>query len=705
MDSLLTNVVLERAIISSVNKIQISSSEHVPTTIQFDKHRKSIEDNKVADTQPNHSDVKNSDSTCTVTSKQSLVQSSSCHAMPLNTVYMPDGKVLSHSDSFPTSGAGHNINPYYNENYMNTEHTYPQANYRPSMPKSNSEFSNFSIESLKFEPPLDYDILEVPGEKEALYGTSPDTNRTVDLSRISGRQINRDKIQDSLSRLQSDALGAIYSIDNLNEDSEQWNSKLIELRHEIQKRSTELQASVKLQERHALAKLDDLIVDTNPFESIEIQKSCVHNRLKVILSMIDFTRLLLDHAQTDEVDDFVSLLNNRTKKMETQNVTRNQCNIDFKVPIESKDTMMTEIFGSLTAESNLDNNDIKDLDNGANIVRNALTEHSLETQRDNNVEGSNSKNSSQFPSAVGKVPKQPLQRQNSAPGVHYEVKLRKMKQPHGGFSNESNESYSALEIQNPSLNRSKTEDSSIRPSIQNFEVENELEPKSPLLKDDTEAYKSSNSDQKNGSDEETFTSVTTLIIGGGNSDTAVECKAPHQDMKSSKQTNDLGTERSKSELETIPHLPEPLQNMNIADESPKLQRNVSEDASRHRRSCRLRQRMNRRHTEGSINYDWEGSNKHERRDGASDRHRLRFLNDEILKTKHMMDICRKQMSGAHTSSVNPMSTVLTNQEPRSSISTMSPLSVSAESSARERIEQFKKSVRRKSGQWYSLDRK
>ncbi|XP_060079064.1 uncharacterized protein LOC132558514 [Ylistrum balloti] len=209
------------------------------------------------------------------------------------------------------------------------------------MVKSCSEFSNFSIGSLKFEPPQDYaDITD--------HYTQDDTQvlSSANHDPIIEEQKQRDRIKDELASFQTEALAIVYSIDNLNKEKDRWNQQKQNLQNRIQQRSAQLQDLIKGWERQLLLQVEAHWHDINMVEVIEKYKSYMHNRLKGILAMTDLARMLLDHGLSDELPVFEEMIVNRKQKLNGQKLSFEKPYMKFSIPTD-EDVIVENIFGCL----------------------------------------------------------------------------------------------------------------------------------------------------------------------------------------------------------------------------------------------------------------------------------------------------------------------------------------------------------------------
>ncbi|XP_033724979.1 uncharacterized protein LOC117314969 [Pecten maximus] len=354
--SLPNNVVLQRAILSNVNQIHIKSPTQYRNRSVENSNSLTFSDTPIGSGCMNC--PSNSGSTDSVTTEGVIKRESS---LENSDTYHGENDQVFIDNRTDKQGKGSNtICQPRQENVtpkLDDRKQTPNPSNLPSpstdvslfqqerhtMVKSCSELSNFSIGSLKFEPPQDYaDITED-------HYTEDDTTvvSSVNHDPIIEEQKQRDRIKDELASFQTEALAIVYSIDNLNKEKDRWNQQKQNLQNRIQQRSARLQDLIKGWERQLLLQVEAYWHDINMVEVIEKYKSSMHNRLKGILAMTDLARMLLDHGLSDELPVFEEMIINRKQKLNGQKLSFEKPYMEFSAPAE-EDVVVENIFGSLS---------------------------------------------------------------------------------------------------------------------------------------------------------------------------------------------------------------------------------------------------------------------------------------------------------------------------------------------------------------------
>ncbi|XP_069120947.1 uncharacterized protein [Argopecten irradians] len=350
--SLPNNVVLQRAILSNVDQIQIKSpTQYRKRTVQKSS---SLSDSSVGSGSTNC--LSKSGSTSSVTNegriqRESSLEKSDSFQCGIDQVFTDnrvekqgnDTVMCQSFEKIKSNQEDHKeTSTTSNATSPSTDTPVCQHEHR-TMVKSCSQFSNFSIGSLKFEPPPDYaDISEDLYTEESTPGVS-----TVHHDPIIEEQKQRDRIKDELASFQTEALAIVYSIDNLNKEKDRWNQQKQNLQKRIQQRSARLQDLIKGWERQLLLQVEAHWHDINMVEVIENYKSSMHNRLKGILAMTDLARMLLDHGLSDELPVFEEMILNRKQKLNGEKLSFEKPYMKLSTPAE-EDVIVENIFGSLS---------------------------------------------------------------------------------------------------------------------------------------------------------------------------------------------------------------------------------------------------------------------------------------------------------------------------------------------------------------------
>ncbi|XP_021369607.1 uncharacterized protein LOC110460784 [Mizuhopecten yessoensis] len=358
--SLPNNVVLQRAILSNVNQVKIKSPPHYRNRSVTNSDSLTFSDTSIGSELKKCSSNRGSTDIISAegmfqreNSSENAENDQSGKAAENDLVFMENSVVQHDNVTTVCQSTQENDKSKLedrrqtpNQSNLTSPSTETDASLfqqeHQKMVKSCSEFSNFSIGSLKFEPPQDYaDITE------DCYTDNDNTAiSSVNHDPIIEEHKQRDRIKDELAGFQTEALGIVYSIDNLNKEKERCIQQKQNLHYQIQQRSARLQGLIKGWERQLLLQVEAHWHDINMTEVIEKYKSYMHNRLKGILAMTDLARMLLDHGLSEELPVFEEMIKNRKQKLNGQKLSFEKPYMKFSIPAD-EDVVVENLFGSL----------------------------------------------------------------------------------------------------------------------------------------------------------------------------------------------------------------------------------------------------------------------------------------------------------------------------------------------------------------------